>query len=190
MIRKLLIVGASLCGLPLAALLAAVPAAADEAGWDALRHGAIALIRHANAPGGGDPPGMRLGDCGTQRNLDARGRAQAERIGEAFRSRGVAIGGVLTSHWCRAVDTAALAFPGLGRTSAAFDSFFADRSRSGPQTQAAAAILTAWTGPGTLVAVTHQVNITALTDVLPASGEVIVVRMRGGKVEVVARISP
>ncbi len=65
------------------------------AAWVALSEGGIVLFRHANAPGGGDPAGMRLGDCTTQRNLDDIGRAQARRIGEAFRTRNIAVGRVL-----------------------------------------------------------------------------------------------
>ena len=67
-----------------------------EAAWELLRAGGIAIFRHANAPGVGDPPGMRLDDCSTQRNLDGEGRLQAKRIGDAFRSRGIQVNVVLT----------------------------------------------------------------------------------------------
>ena len=85
-------------------------AASDEAAWNALRAGGIAIFRHSNAPGVGDPPGMRLDDCSTQRNLDEEGRVQARRIGDAFRSRNIQLGAVLASQWCRATETAELAF--------------------------------------------------------------------------------
>ncbi|NKC31227.1 histidine phosphatase family protein [Falsiroseomonas selenitidurans] len=162
-----------------------------EPGWAALRQGGIVLFRHAIAPGGGDPPGMRLGDCSTQRNLDAAGRAQARRIGAAFRERGIAVGAVLASAWCRAQDTAALAFPGRVAGEPAFDSFFADRSTVAAQTEAARRLLRGWSGPGALVVVTHQVNITALTGIFPASGEGVVLRRaEGGDLEVAGRIQP
>lgn len=181
-------------GLLTAAALAGIdpsPAVADDAGWAALREpGGIVLFRHAVAPGGGDPPGMRLGDCATQRNLDAAGRAQARRIGEAFRARGVAIGAVLTSQWCRAVDTADAAFPGRGRHEPAFDSFFADRAQELERTAAARRLLERWEGPGALVVVTHQVNITALTGIVPRSGEGVVLQRAGGGMEIVGRIAP
>jgi phosphohistidine phosphatase SixA len=164
--------------------------ASDDAAWRALREGAIAVFRHANAPGGGDPPGMRLNDCTTQRNLDEAGRAQARRIGEAFRSRGVTVGKVATSAWCRTVETAAIAFPGQGQVEPAFNSFFDDRERGPAQTAAALAVLSAWRGPGAMVVTTHQVNITALTGVFPASGEGVVVRMEGGSLSVVGRLRP
>ena len=69
-------------------------ASEDQAAWAALKDGAIVLLRHANAPGGGDPPGMRLNDCTTQRNLDDAGRAQARRIGAMFRERAIEVGRV------------------------------------------------------------------------------------------------
>lgn len=171
--------------------LACAPAgASEEAAWSALRQGAAVLFRHANAPGGGDPPGLRLGDCATQRNLDEAGRAQARRIGEAFRSRGASVGRVLTSRWCRARETADLAFPGRRQDEPAFDSFFADRSGGPAQTVAARRVLEDWRGPGALVIATHQVNITGLTGVVPASGEGVVVEMDGGSVRVIGRIRP
>jgi len=79
--------------------------------WEALRApGSVVVLRHSFAPGGFDPPDARLDDCSTQRNLDERGRAQAQRIGEAFRQRGVSVGTVLSSPRCRCLDTGRLAF--------------------------------------------------------------------------------
>jgi phosphohistidine phosphatase SixA len=176
----------------IALAFAALPqaaAASEAAAWDALRSGAVALIRHANAPGTGDPPGMRLGNCATQRNLDDRGRAQAARIGARFAERGVAVAAVLTSQWCRAIDTAALAFPGESRTEPAFSSFFDDRRREPAQSREARRILSEPRGDGALVVITHQVNITALTGVVPASGEAVVVRMREDRPVIIGRIS-
>jgi phosphohistidine phosphatase SixA len=158
--------------------------------WAALQDGSIVLFRHAEAPGGGDPPGLQLGDCTTQRNLDAAGRAQARRIGAAFRSRGVKVVQVLTSQWCRTRDTATLAFPGQVSDDARFNSFFGDRAREPAQTAAALAMLAGWRGPGVLVVVTHQVNVSALTGVFPASGEGVVLRPRGAGVELLGRIQP
>lgn len=162
----------------------------EQRAWDALAAGGIVLFRHANAPGGGDPPGMRIGDCASQRNLDETGRAQSVRIGEAFARRAIPVGAVLTSQWCRTRETAALAFPGRAVDETAFNSFFSDRSRGEAQTRAARRVLAAWSGPGTLVVVTHQVNITALTGIFPASGEGIVLERRGGDWAVAGRIRP
>lgn len=169
----------------------AVPAMADETRtWAVLASGGIVLFRHANAPGGGDPPGMRLGDCASQRNLDAAGREQARRIGLAFATRGIAVGSVLTSQWCRTRESAALAFPGRATDAPAFNSFFSDRGRGDAQTVAAREILARWSGPGALLVVTHQVNITALTGIFPASGEGIVLELRGEGFAVAGRIRP
>lgn len=86
-------------------------ARAEEAVWPALRTpGAVVVLRHSFAPGGFDPPDSRLDDCSTQRNLDENGRAQARRLGEAFRQQGIAVGAVLSSPRCRCLDTARLAF--------------------------------------------------------------------------------
>lgn len=177
--------------LMLLGLLHSVPAmAAEEDGWAALRAGGVVLFRHAIAPGGGDPLGMRLGDCATQRNLDTVGRAQARRIGEAFSARGLSVGRVLTSQWCRTRETAELAFPGRTEDEPAFNSFFSDRSRQDAQTAAARQVLDAWRGPGALVIVTHQVNITALTGIVPASGEGIVLARTPTGWSVAGRILP
>jgi len=86
-------------------------AQATETVWDALlAPGSVVVLRHSYAPGSFDPPGARLDDCSTQRNLDENGRAQARRTGEAFRQHGIVVGAVLSSPRCRCLDTARLAF--------------------------------------------------------------------------------
>ena len=90
--RRRLAVALLLC-LTLVGIMPQSVLASGDPAWASLAQGGIVLFRHANAPGGGDPAGMRIGECATQRNLDERGRAQARRIGEAFRSRGVANSG-------------------------------------------------------------------------------------------------
>ena len=158
--------------------------------WSALAEDAIVLFRHAHAPGIGDPPDFKLGDCSTQRNLDNQGREQARRIGAAFENRNIKTALVLASQWCRAVETAELAFPGRVKQQAAFNSFFNARDLELPQTDEARRILLSWTGPGALVVVTHQVNITALVGIAPTSGEGIVIVPRGNKLTVVGRVRP
>lgn len=177
---------------PLLLALAPQPriAHADEAAWQVLREGGIVLFRHAIAPGGGDPVGMRLGDCTTQRNLDAAGRDQARRIGDAIRGAGVRVGAVLSSEWCRAMETAELAFPGRVTTEPAFNSFFADRGAGATRTEAARRLLLGWGGPGALFVSTHQVNIAALTGIVPASGEGVVLRREGDGLAISGRIQP
>jgi phosphohistidine phosphatase SixA len=176
-----------------AALLAVVPAAAAEPDvWTALQSdkGGIVLFRHAEAPGFGDPDYFKLGDCTTQRNLNDPGRRQARQLGLRFEAERVTVGKVLSSQWCRTTETAELAFPGQVVQDATFNSLFNDQRDEPKQTTQARAILSAWAGPGTLVIVTHQVNITALTGIVPASGEGVVLRSNNGRLIVVGRITP
>jgi phosphohistidine phosphatase SixA len=173
-------------------LLSVGAAAAADTAWSHVGGANIVLLRHANAPGVGDPPGFALRDCRTQRNLDDVGRAQARELGKRFRTHRVTIGAVLSSQWCRTRDTAELAFPGRVREDADFNSFFGDAARATEQTRRAIATLSRWRGPGVLVVVTHQVNISALTGIAPASGEGIIVRARpdGAGIEFVSRLAP
>ena len=159
-------------------------------GWHAVRPGTAVLFRHALAPGGGDPPGFVLNDCNTQRNLNEEGRAQAQRIGQLFKSRGIEIGAVWSSQWCRTQQTADLAFPGKRVDQPAFNSFFGTPDAAPEQTRAAQELLAAWRGRGVLVVITHQVNITALTGIVPGSGEGVVVQRTPQGLAVVGRVVP
>ncbi len=170
-------------------LAIAQPAATDP--WPALREdGAIVLFRHAEAPGIGDPGSFRLGDCATQRNLSEAGREQARRSGEQLRRQRIPVGAVWASQWCRTRDTAALMALGPVREEPAFNSFFGERGEQAAQTAAARRKLLDWRGPGALVVVTHQVNITALTGLGVASAEGIVLQRRGDALAVVGSIAP
>ena len=154
---------------------------ASEEAWQALRDGGtIAVFRHARAPGTGDPADFRLEDCATQRNLSAEGRRQAQAIGEAFRTRQISVGRVLSSRWCRALDTARLAFGDRTEHFPPLDSFFSGRDQELAQTQAVRQTVQDWRSSGVLVLVTHQVNITALTGVFPGEGEMLVLRPKPG----------
>ena len=154
------------------------PAWAQAQDFSALREpGAMALMRHALAPGTGDPGNFRLGDCSTQRNLDARGRDQARRIGAALRAAGIPFDQVWTSQWCRCVDTATLLGLGPVTETPPLNSFFRNRDRADQQTQDVRAALRAVPDTQRVMLVTHQVNITALTGVFPSSGEIIVIRL-------------
>ena len=147
-------------------------------------------MRHAIAPGTGDPQNFTLGDCSTQRNLSEAGRQQAERIGEKLRDNSVAIDVVLTSQWCRARDTAErLGFRPV-EDEPALNSFFAGRGDRKAQTEALKQRLGELDAAGHKAAlVSHQVNITALTGVYPASGEIVVIKLgEDGGVSVEGRI--
>ena len=168
--------------------MAPAVAAADD--WSALQPGSVVLFRHALAPGGGDPPVFKLDDCRTQRNLNDEGRAQALRIGQAFKARAIGVGAVWSSQWCRTRETADIAWPRQRIDQPAFNSFFGDRDAAPDQTRAAQALLADWRGPGVLVVVTHQVNITALTGIVPASGEGIIAKPSAQGQTVLGRIAP
>jgi broad specificity phosphatase PhoE len=149
-----------------------------DASWSALKQGGhVFLLRHTETvPGIGDPPGYRLDDCKTQRNLSAAGRAQARAWGKAFADNGVQTSGVFSSVWCRCVDTAVLAF-GKTETWPALNSHF-DSGSGDMQAQQVLGGISVRMKPGkTLVLVTHQVNITALTGRTPAMGEAVVARV-------------
>lgn len=159
-------------------LLPGQPASAGQAGWDALRNGtAFVILRHALAPGTGDPANFAVDDCSTQRNLSDQGRQQARDTGELFRSNGIADADVFTSAWCRCQDTAELLTLGAVSILEPLNSFFRQQDRREPQTTALRDWLQARAGDKPLVLVTHQVNITALTGIFPTSGELVFVEM-------------
>lgn len=164
----------------------------DEAAWAALRDGrAVLLMRHALAPGTGDPPGFVLEDCATQRNLDQAGRLQAQRWGDLLRQNSITAPRILSSRWCRALETAEQ----LGFTSVEplpiLDSFFVQTDRKNEQTQALHMYLRALPGTSPVVLISHQVNITALTGVFPRSGEALVLALPiSDPPRVLARLSP
>ena len=147
--------------------------------WRALKTGAaIALMRHALAPGTGDPPNFVIDDCRTQRNLSNNGRKQATAIGNRFRSHGIRNAEVFTSEWCRCRETAELLKFSKIRPLKMLNSFFQHFERAEPQTEELKSWLIAHQSNTPTVLVTHQVNITALTGIFPRSGEIIVVRRR------------
>jgi len=147
-------------------------------------------MRHADAPGGaGDPPGFRLDDCATQRNLSARGRADALRIGARLRSEGIAVERILSSPWCRCMDTATLLELGPVEAEPTFGNVVVLSDQRASLTAGARAVIDKWTGRGILLVVTHGANIFALTGISPASGEIVVVRSgSGGSSQSVGRL--
>ncbi len=164
-------------------LAVADSALTEKALWDALRSGNhFALLRHALAPGTGDPSNFTLGRRETQRNLSDQGRRQAERIGERFRANGIESAEVYSSEWFRCTDTAELLALGPVMPLDALNSFFQDYGQKDPRTDALKLWLSQQDLDASVVLVTHQVNITALTGVYPASGEIVVVE-RGSATE-------
>lgn len=149
--------------------------------------GTVGIMRHARAPGIGDPENLKLGECSTQRNLDHAGREQARRIGARLREAGVAAP-VFTSEWCRTRETADLLDIGPVQPLPALNSFFAERATGTAQTAALQSFINGLDGPAILV--THQVNITALTSVFPFDGEMVVLRRGPDGYAVAGRVTP
>ena len=158
--------------------------------WGALRSGGhVALLRHALAPGTGDPAAFRIDDCATQRNLSAEGRKQAEGIGDRFRENAIDSARVVTSQWCRCRETAELLRLGPVTDLPILNSFFQNREGRAPQTRDLRAWLQRQDSDAVQVLVTHQVNISALTGVYTKSGELVILRIGGdGALSVVGSI--
>jgi len=167
------------------AALACVSAWAGEDAklWAKLRQGGnVILVRHASTEAGlGDPPGFRLDDCGTQRNLSGAGREEARRIGERLRAERVPISQVYTSPWCRCRETATLAF-GRGEEWPPLSSVFDLPERDREYTERVKKRIGTYSSrdmKGNVVMVTHNVNIASLTKLSVAPGEIVVVRPDG-----------
>ncbi len=160
--------------------------------WDALRDGrALLLLRHATAPGLGDPPGFVLDDCRTQRNLDERGRQEARRWGTLLRRQWIEQPRLYSSRWCRALDTAREMQLGVVQPLPPLDSFFEKAARAERQTRALCEAINALPRGAPLVLVSYQVNITALSGVYPASGEGLILALPlTVPARVLARIPP
>jgi phosphohistidine phosphatase SixA len=157
--------------------------------WEALREpGSVVVLRHSYAPGGFDPPDAKLDDCSTQRNLDENGRAQAGRVGEAFRQNGIAVGSVLSSPRCRCLDTGRLAF---GQAQVLLPLQGALNNAELRQRQAAEVkkVIDDYRGERPLVLVTHGSVVTDLTGLDIRMGEFVVLRrMADGSHTVAGRL--
>jgi creatinine amidohydrolase/Fe(II)-dependent formamide hydrolase-like protein/phosphohistidine phosphatase SixA len=170
----------ALCALAISISTQLGRAAADpREAWAALAKGGhVALIRHGNAPGTGDPAGVKIDDCKTQRNLDEAGREQSRALGKAFRDRGVRVARILSSPWCRCLETARLMGVGGVEPSMAL---LPDREPANPVRRLELKeIISSWRGPGTLVLVTHGFTVQALLGFIPSSAEVLVAKPRAG----------
>jgi broad specificity phosphatase PhoE len=172
--------------------LAAIPiAVADESLWGLVKGGGqVVLMRHAvTTPGVGDPEGMRLGDCATQRNLSDEGRAHAKQVSEAFRARKIPVAHVLSSPWCRCLETARLAFGTEPQPSPVLGNLFGRADVEGRQVAQMRSLVSRKPTGGNLVLVSHGSTILALTGVSPATGEMVVVTPQGdGKFVVAGRL--
>jgi phosphohistidine phosphatase SixA len=132
---------------------------------------------------------MRIGDCGTQRNLTDAGRADAKRLGEILRARGVRISEVRSSQWCRCEETARLVF-GRAEPWGALNSIFHDATHEVEQKRAVLELAATVKPPVNLALVGHSHNIRALVGITPAQLEIVIARPEGSGLKVVGRIAP
>lgn len=174
----------------LLALLAALPSQADESLWKLVAAGGqVLFVRHGQTtPGVGDPEGFRLEDCATQRNLSPEGRAQSQRLGQEFKRRGIPVGEVLSSPWCRCVETAKLAF-GPAKAWPALSNLFGRPGETEKQLRALRPRIAAHKGKSNLVLVSHGSTAAALTGEHPAMGELLVLTPTGKDFRVAGRIA-
>jgi phosphohistidine phosphatase SixA len=137
--------------------------------------GKLIFIRHAYAPGGGDPINFDINECNTQRNLNNSGRNQADKIGSLFKDNNISTDKVYSSEWCRCKETALIAFNQF-ETKNFLNSFFSSRfaQNKNSQIKSFKKFIKSWDGKKNLIFVTHYVFISEILDYAPSSGEIII----------------
>lgn len=153
--------------------------------------GHFVLIRHATAPGNGDPAGFDIENCATQRLLSEAGRAEARAIGVEFRDNGIPRARVLSSRWCRCHETAQLLSLGKVEPWPLLNSFYGTPEKGPAQIAELRAALAAFDLASPVVLVTHHTVIASLVGVPVASGEIVVVKRElDGSLTTAGRIPP
>ncbi len=154
--------------------LIASPASSETLAATISKNGAnVIFLRHALAPGTGDPTNFDIGDCKTQRNLNVHGRAQARAIGNYFKEHQIYLSTILTSEWCRCRDTATEMGIGEAITFAGLNSFYQghfDRQQTLTLLQKRLAVMHK---DDLVLMITHQVVISAVTGIAPRSGGIV-----------------
>jgi phosphohistidine phosphatase SixA len=167
--------------LVVGALISLFPPSANASLTSDLTDGQhVLLMRHADAPGYGDPKGYQLGKCSTQRNLGELGKRQSVLIGEWLSGRGITSAKVMSSPWCRCLDTAKLLNKGTTTISPALGSFFDDMSLEKQQTQDLEKLIQSQLNSNPkvpLILVTHHVNIQAYTGKVVDVGDMVLVKV-------------
>lgn len=172
-------------GFILIALLMVAPAQATEAGWALLREGGhVVILRHALSNGTIDPPNFDIEKCNTQRNLSERGKQQAKKIGALFATRSAPVERVLSSRYCRSLETARLAFD--DRVMEEFEPL--DSASAESEKELVLTQIRDFSGSGNMVLVTQIDNINALIDANAREGEAVIVRAEGEGLHVLGRI--
>tara|TARA_B100002019_G_scaffold227209_1_gene200338 strand:+ start:502 stop:1059 length:558 start_codon:yes stop_codon:yes gene_type:complete len=146
--------------------------------------GNLIFIRHAYAPGGGDPNNFNINDCSTQRNLSDSGRVQSEKIGKFFKENKIPISSVLSSEWCRCKETAQIAFENF-ETKNFLNSFFSEKFSKNRKSQMInlKKYVDNWDKEKNLVLVTHYVVISEALDYAPSSGEIVIADINFKKID-------
>jgi phosphohistidine phosphatase SixA len=139
------------------------------------KEGYLIFIRHAYAPGGGDPNTFNLDDCSTQRNLSNSGRIQAKKIGSFFKNNFIPIDLVISSEWCRCKETALISFKNF-ITKNFLNSFYSKKfaSNKDQQMKDLKDYIKNWDGKKNLVFITHYVVIAEILNYAPSSGEIVI----------------
>lgn len=153
--------------------------------------GHILMIRHAYAPGSGDPANFKIGDCTTQRNLNDSGRSQARGIGDWLRSKGIKEAKVYSSQWCRCLETATLLGLGPVAELPALDSFYGMPQNREPNIKTLRSFIATLPDDGKLIIfVTHYVTILEITGEGVSPGEGVVLKLKeGGAYDVLGSLS-
>ena len=135
----------------------------------------LIFIRHAYAPGGGDPDDFDIKDCSTQRNLNVNGKIQSKKIGNFFKKNDILIENVYSSEWCRCKDTAKIAFKNFEQKNF-LNSFFSTKFKKNKNKQMKdlKKFINEWKGKENIVFVTHYVVISTILNYAPSSGEIVV----------------
>ncbi|MEW9836036.1 histidine phosphatase family protein [Mesorhizobium marinum] len=163
-------------------------AGATEAGWALLREGEhVVLLRNAMAPGASEPANFDIEKCSTQRRLSERGKLQARKMGALFAARAAPTERVLSSRYCRTLETARLAFGGAEEF-AALDPPAADETTRKQQIEAVMREIRGYSGSGNFILVTHLETIQALTGQTAREGEAVIVGPEGDGLKVLGRI--
>ncbi len=137
--------------------------------------GKLIFIRHAYAPGGGDPENFNIFDCSTQRNLSENGKIQSRKIGNFFTKNKIKVERVYSSEWCRCKETASLAFKNF-KTKSFLNSFFSSKFAQNKNSQMRdfQKFLLDWDEKTNLIFVTHYVVISEILDYPSSSGEIVI----------------
>ena len=158
-----------------------------------LKAGGVALLlRHGQTDAGfGDPPGFTLDNCKSQRNLSGDGRAQVRAMADRAKKSGIRFARVYTSQWCRCRDTAELLADSKAppRDWPALNSQFADNPRIADANEQIVSLLRTSPANESWLLVSHQVNISAVTGISPASGEGVLVRVTANGLSVLGRVT-